>query len=42
MWKAKARAKTHADTSNLAQKRAEAVPTEDKSLAWLASLADES
>ena len=31
----------HAESSNSAQRRAEAVPTEDESIAWLASLADE-
>ena len=36
-----ARAVPHAESSNSAQRRAEAMPTEDKSMAWLASLADE-
>ena len=35
------RAIPYAESSNSAQRRAEAMPTEDQSLAWLASLADD-
>ena len=39
--KAKARPVPHAESSNSAQRRGEAMPTEDESIAWLASMADE-